>query len=50
MTTFRKHALAVAAAALASIGGVALGQSPAENPTTPPPAHEKQAPGVEAHL
>ena len=50
MTTFRKHAVAVAAAALVSVGSVALGQSPAENPTTPPPAHEKQAPTVEAHL
>lgn len=50
MSTFRMHAIAVAAAAFVSLGSVALGQSLAENPVTPPPAPEKQAPGVEAHL
>jgi len=46
-TAFRKTLIGVALAALSSS---ALAQSAAENPTTPPPAHEKQAPGVEAHL
>ena len=35
---------------LATSSGTALSQSPAENPATPPPPHEKQAPGVERHL
>jgi hypothetical protein len=37
-------------AALIALSGVAYAQSPAENPATPAPAHEKQAPKVERNL
>jgi len=39
----------VAAAAFATLG-YAAAQTPAENPTTPAPKHEKQAPKVERNL
>ena len=39
----------VTTAAIA-VMGVATAQTPAENPTTPAPQHEKQAPKVERHL
>ena len=48
MSTFKKHAATGFVAAFIALP--AFAQSPAEHPTTPPPAHEKQAPGVEAHL
>lgn len=38
------------AVSLAFTATFALATTPAENPTTPPPPHEKQAPGVEKHL
>src|SRR5436190_17830517 len=46
-TTFRTTVLA---AALAMLGQQAFAASPAENPDTPPPAAEKQAPAVEKNL
>ena len=48
MSTFKKHAATGLVAAFIALP--AFAQSPAEHPTTPPPAHEKQAPGVETHL
>jgi hypothetical protein len=50
MSTFRKHAAAGAVAALVALGGPAFAQSPAEHPTTPPPAPERQARAVERNL
>jgi hypothetical protein len=38
------------AAAVVSTLGLASAQTPAENPTTPAPKHEKQAPKVERIL
>jgi hypothetical protein len=38
------------AAITVALSGTAFAQTPAENPTTPPPAHEKQAPAVERNL
>ena len=46
-TTYRKILTAVALTALSS---VAIAQSTAEHPTTPPPAPEQQAPAVERNL
>jgi len=46
MSTFKKHAATGFVAAFIALP--AFAQSPAEHPTTPPPSHEKQAPGVEA--
>ena len=46
-TLFRKTLIA---AAVLALSGTAVAQTPAENPTTPPPAHEKQAPAVERNL
>ena len=48
MSTFKKHVATGFVAAFIALP--AFAQSPAEHPTTPPPPHEKQAPGVEAHL
>jgi hypothetical protein len=42
--------MTVVAAAFAALGGLANAQTPAENPTTPPPPHERQAPAVERNL
>src|SRR5881396_1280329 len=36
--------------AAAAFSTITFAQSPAENPTTPPPPHEKQAPAVEKNL
>ena len=44
---YRKTLIAVA---LMALGSSAIAQTPAENPTTPAPAHEKQAPAVERNL
>ncbi len=38
------------AASLMALSGATFAQSTAEHPTTPPPAHEKQAPKVERNL
>lgn len=38
------------AAAFAALSGSATAQTPAENPTTPPPKAERQAPKVEKNL
>jgi SnoaL-like polyketide cyclase len=38
------------AATLLALSATAFAQSSAEHPTTPPPAHERQAPAVERHL
>src|SRR3990172_919436 len=46
-TTFRKTLIA---ATLLALCGTASAQSTAEHPTTPPPAHERQAPAVERNL
>ena len=46
-TTYRKTLIA---AALVVLPGSAFAQSTAENPTTPAPAHERQAPAVERNL
>jgi hypothetical protein len=46
-TTYRNTLIVTAIAALS---GLALAQSTAERPTTPPPPHEKQAPAVERNL
>ena len=46
-TSYRKTLIA---AALMSLSGAASAQSPAENPGTLPPAHERQAPAVERNL
>jgi len=46
-TTLRAIVIAVA---MAIPGQQALAASPAENPDTPPPPHEKQAPAVEKNL
>jgi hypothetical protein len=40
----------LAIAALAAVSFASQGQTPAENPTTPAPKHERQAPGVEKKL
>ena len=45
--TFR---MTLVAAAFAALGGSANAQTPAENPTTPPPPHERQALAVERNL
>ena len=53
MSPSRKHAAARAVATLIVVGalaGSAFAQSPAEKPTTPPPAPERQAPAVEKNL
>src|SRR5216117_4626104 len=41
------HRNLFAGLAAAAFTTITFGQSPAENPTTPPPPHEKQAPAVE---
>lgn len=41
---------AFVAAALLATAGLATAQTPAENPTTPPPKQERQAPDVEKNL
>ena len=46
-TLYRKTLIAVALSALA---GLAIAQSSAEHPTTPPPAPERQARAVERNL
>jgi SnoaL-like polyketide cyclase len=46
-TTYRKTLIA---ATLMALCGTAFAQSSAEHPTTPPPAHERQAPAVERNL
>src|SRR5438309_862509 len=44
------HRNLLAGLAAAAFTTITFGQSPAENPTTPPPPHEKQAPAVEKNL
>src|SRR3989440_5445578 len=44
------HRNLFAGLAAAAFTTITFGQSPAENPTTPPPPHEKQAPAVEKNL
>lgn len=46
-TIYRKTLIA---ASLIALSSTAFAESTAEHPTTPPPAHEKQAPAVERHL
>jgi len=46
-TSFRKTLIG---ASLIVLSATAFSQSSAEHPTTPPPAHEKQAPAVERKL
>lgn len=46
-TNYRKTLIA---ATLLALSSTAFAQSTADHPTTPPPAHEKQAPTVESHL
>jgi hypothetical protein len=50
MTTIRISLTEAVAAALLAYAGLAAAQTPAENPTTPPPKAERQAPKVEKHL
>ena len=45
-----KHFRLSLLAAIASVSIAAHAATPAENPQTPPPPHEKQAPAVERHL
>src|SRR6266853_4269617 len=49
---FNKHAarIFIALAVIGSLSKPALAQSTAEHPTTPPPAHERQAAAVEKNL
>src|SRR5438094_4871736 len=44
------HRNLFAGLAAAAFTTITFGQSPAENPTTAPPPHEKQAPAVEKNL
>src|SRR2546425_188721 len=44
------HRNLLAGLAAAAFTTITFGQSPAENPATPPPPHEKQAPAVEQNL
>ncbi|CAD5372769.1 Ester cyclase [Rubrivivax sp. A210] len=48
--TIRKSLAAVAAAAMLAAAGAVYAQTLAENPTTPPPKPERQAPAVEKNL
>ena len=45
-----RHHLLTLIIVMTTLGGRAVGQTPAENPTFPPPASEPQAPAVERHL
>ena len=48
--TIRKSLSALAVAACLTATGLSVAQTPAENPTTPAPKPEVQAPGVEKNL
>jgi Spy/CpxP family protein refolding chaperone len=45
-----KHFRTALLVAAASAAFASIAATPAENPETPPPPHEKQAPAVERHL
>ena len=47
-SSLKTNLIAVAASSLLATAAIAA--TPAENPTTPPPAHEAQAPDVEKNL